>query len=168
VRTTRNTPTNQPAPSIEQRTLLTITSYDAQGAKLYGTLPLDSADVAARWHDILADNSATHRMAIVANTIERTRQLITVDDLPGPSKPTPQPELPAHAHTILRYYHFSSGPSVLRTGDDARSWLKQTTEAQQGSNPHTVRVDLARLQLFDVTLIEHARLLTYAELIDLR
>ncbi|GGX56049.1 hypothetical protein [Streptomyces chartreusis] len=166
MRTPRNRPDEAAAPT-ELRTLFTITSYDRQDAKLYSTLPIFSADTAARWHDQLADDAATHRITIVANTIMQAMRLITVGELPGPGAPTPQPALPEDAHTALRYYRFSSGPSVLRTGDDARFWLKQTTEAQQHPTVHTVPVDLAQLQLFEVVRTEHARMITYAELADL-
>ncbi|MET9914777.1 hypothetical protein ABZZ74_50310 [Streptomyces sp. NPDC006476] len=164
MRPPHSTARNQPAPLTEQRTLFTITSFDAQGNRLYSTLPLDSAATAARWHDDLADKPATQRITITANTIERTKRVIAVEELPGRGEPTPQPALPKHAHTVLRYYRFSSGPPVLRTGDEARAWLKRTTEQQQHPTPHTVRVDLNQLRLFDVTLTEHARLLTFAEL----
>ncbi|RRR79779.1 hypothetical protein [Streptomyces sp. RP5T] len=163
----RSTASTHPAPLSEQRTLFTITSFDAHGNRLYSTLPLDRATTAARWHDDLADSPATARITITANTIERTSHLIALDELPGPGEPTPQPALPEHAHTARRYYRFSSGPAVLRTGDEARAWLKRTAEQQRHPTPHTVRVDLSQLQLFDVTLIEHARILTFAELTDL-
>lgn len=146
------------------KTLFTVTSYDGHGERLYSTLPLASAATAARWHDDLADKPTTQRINIVANTIERTERLITPDRLPGPGQPTPQPALPEHAHTARRFYHFSRGPAVLRTGDDARHWLERTTEAQRCPTPHTVRVDLDQLRLYEVTLIEHARMLTYSEL----
>ncbi|KUN57291.1 hypothetical protein AQJ46_47930 [Streptomyces canus] len=165
MRSPHSTPSNRPAPLTRERTLFTITSFDDEGNRLYSTLPLDGAATAARWHDDLADNPATQRITITANTIERTEQLITVDELPGPGEPTPQPELPEGAHTARRFYHFSSGPAVLRTGDEARAWLKRTTEQQQQHRtPHTVYVNVSQLQLFNVTLIERARLLTFAEL----
>ena len=167
MRTPHTTHAVETAVTTASQTLFTVTSYGAHGERLYSTLPLNSAESAARWHDDLADKPATQRITIVANTIERTERLITSAELPGTGEPTPQPKLPPHAHTARRFYRFSSGPAVLRTGDDARHWLKRTTEAQRCPTPHTVLVDLDQLRLYEVTLIEHARMLTYAELATL-
>ncbi|MGW1561941.1 hypothetical protein ACWCQ1_36220 [Streptomyces sp. NPDC002144] len=72
------------------------------------------------------------------------------------------PQFPS-TRTVLRYYCFSSGPPVLLTDDEARAWLKRTTQQEQHPTPHTEQIDLSQLHLFDVTLIEHARMLTFAE-----
>ncbi|MGW6569836.1 hypothetical protein [Streptomyces sp. NPDC054975] len=156
--------TASPSGRTGHATFWTVTAFGNNGHQAYATMPLEYADVARAQYDRLHATPGVNRVEIAEMTSQITERLIAMDDLPGPEKPTPVPELPEGADHIGRHYRFSWGRPVLRTGDDVRSYFKWLSETQISPLPTLPRVDPHSLRLLEVTTVRRTRPIGLADL----
>jgi len=155
--------TDTPTGRTGRRTAWAVAAFDGHGRTLYATHPLDYADIARRWYGHLTSQPRTDRVEITEIATVLTERRIGLEQLPVPGALVDLPLVPDGAHSIKRFYCFNVGPRVLRTPEDVRDYHHWLRGQQEGGQPNAMRVCLATLELFEVTLVRYEQPIPLAD-----
>ncbi|MGY9066908.1 hypothetical protein [Streptomyces sp. CAS3] len=155
----------------ERRTVYWTVAVCEKYGSVHRSTGLHSTSAVRHQYDFWAPKPSTSRIGLTEHTLIQARTVIAFEDLPVTGDATALPELPDGAYEVKRFFRFARtleagsltgfGPSVLRTGDEVRSFYEWTAKHDQA-----VHVDISTLRVLDTTLTHYTRELQLTDLPD--